>query len=459
MGPAGLANFLAPIFRAARTEHGVYLLEGQNWTSSYYVGAITLALAAAGVKRRLGWTLALVVVGSLVLAQGILPISLFRYPIKLVVPGVFCLIALAGLGLAEWAEGSRRRVFWWGCLILGVAIIGIALAAAPDWKGVGNAAARLVALSVGTALLIRPRAWTPEALMILLAVDIATHMPWQNPTISAEYLKPGDSGAKWRSEKGSARSFLTLEAYEALRARMLPDKTNDFLIRRETLLQNLNLIDGLPKLDGFFSLYTMREREFRLALYTSDLSEIQPALDFLGVARFSKPGAVTEWETRATALPLVTVGQAPQMMREGQILRRMLKPDFRPLETVFLHDRAVEAAPLMREIATTTVRVAASAKVVRFEPKRIEIAVSNATPVMMVVAESYDPNWSARADGKELRVRRVNYDFIGLELPANTKAVVLEYRSKAWARGLWVALGSAIILGGVARGRLFSRRT
>lgn len=371
---SGLVNFVAPTFGSEITPHGPILLEGQKWTSSYYVGIVALGLAIAGMKRN--WKLAVLLAASLALATGVVGLGFFRYPIKLVVVAVFCLVALAGLGIAK-LNVSRRRHWSW-------------------------------------------------ALPMILALDVAIRIPWQNPTVPAELLTPKSSRA---ASTPASRSFLTLEAYDELRSRMLTNAAADLSIRRAALLQNLNLIDAVPKLDGFFSLYPQREREFRRALYVSELNDVQPGLDFLSVSRFSKPGSVTEWSQRTNALPLVTGGQAPVFLREGQILRAMLEPSFDPRRIVYLwngYSNSIGGELKFSEGLANSARLhSRSAQEIRIQ-----------------VAESYDMNWQAEVDGKAARLFRANYNFMAVEMPPGAVTVILRYRSRAFENGLGLAAGA-----------------
>lgn len=380
---SGLMNFVAPSFGSETTPHGPILLEGQKWTSSYYVGIVALGLALAGLQRN--WKLAVLLAASLALATGAVGLGFFRYPIKLVVVAVFCLVALAGLGIAKLQIGRR------------------------SWSWV---------------------------LPVILALDVAIRMPWQNPTVPSGLLAPKSSRA---ANEAFSRSFLTLEAYDELRSRMLTNAAADLAIRREALLQNLNLIDAVPKLDGFFSLYPQREREFRRALYVSELSEVQPALDFLSVSRFSEPGSVTEWTPRTNALPLVTGGQTPIFLREGQILRAMLEPSFDPRRTVYLWNGYSNSLGAERKLSGES---AGAVRLASRTAQEIRIQAAGGNPGFAVIAEAYDSNWQAEADGKAARLFRANYNFIAVEMPPGAATATLRYRSRAFENGLGLAAGA-----------------
>ena len=120
----GAANFLVPLFRATGSLTGVLMQPGQEWTTSYYVGILTVVLAVLAVWKardsRVSF-LAVVAVGGVLLAMGdsglILKllreaapaVGVVRFPIKFVVLTVFSLPLLAAAGLA-WLQtfGTRK---------------------------------------------------------------------------------------------------------------------------------------------------------------------------------------------------------------------------------------------------------------------------------------------------------------------------------------------------------------
>jgi hypothetical protein len=71
------------------------------------------------------------------------------------------------------------------------------------------------------------------------------------------------------------------------------------------------------------------------------------------------------------------------------------------------------------------------------------IVVRAAGPGLLVIGEGYDPGFSARIDGFEARVLRVNADRIGVVLHEGTHRVVLTHRARGLLAGLVVAALSA----------------
>ncbi|HPT16576.1 MAG TPA: YfhO family protein, partial [Kiritimatiellia bacterium] len=64
----------------------------------------------------------------------------------------------------------------------------------------------------------------------------------------------------------------------------------------------------------------------------------------------------------------------------------------------------------------------------RLIPGRCEFTVKNHGPVVMRVAEKFDPNWQATVDGQSRPVLRIDYMFQGVAIEeAGTHRVVLAY--------------------------------
>jgi Bacterial membrane protein YfhO len=88
------------------------------------------------------------------------------------------------------------------------------------------------------------------------------------------------------------------------------------------------------------------------------------------------------------------------------------------------------------------------------------IVVRAAGPGLLLVAEGYDPGWSARVDGAPAAVRRVNGDRIGLVLAEGTHRVVLTYRTRGLAAGCALAVaGLALLVASFWRQRARRRLT
>ncbi|MDW8310904.1 MAG: hypothetical protein RMK20_16150, partial [Verrucomicrobiales bacterium] len=255
MPARGLANFLVPVAFGRMSNLGMFVQQGQNWTSSYYPGVAVLLLALlTGVALRHGraqatgsgggsdWNSRAGVLGigalvALVLAMGdqtifyravraVLPlVSLMTYPVKFLVVVTFALPMLAALTLARLlpqaaaagaapavpppqpsgATGCSRwieRVALMMLALMGVVAVWAWRAPAPGenlqmtWFSALSRAAFLIAtagLLLATMQRARPLVLrlAPWALVALVWLDALTHQPSQNPTTLPWVFEPG----------------------------------------------------------------------------------------------------------------------------------------------------------------------------------------------------------------------------------------------------------------------------
>jgi membrane protein YfhO len=84
---------------------------------------------------------------------------------------------------------------------------------------------------------------------------------------------------------------------------------------------------------------------------------------------------------------------------------------------------------------------ASRAEVARAGASRLEVRAEG--PGLLLVAQGFDPGWSASVDGREARVVRVNHTQIGIPLPAGTHRVALRYRARGALAGAGLAVAAA----------------
>ena len=314
MPATGLANYLVPLFHCVAAHQGVYMQNGQYWTSSYYVGVGVVALGLLGVWRvrdRRVWLLGLLVALSLLMALGdhggLYPVlkklvpqmGFIRFPIKFVVLATFALPLLAAYGVA-WLRGlpaqdqppEWKRLMGLTAAFMGLIIVILFCAwkfpeAGDDLKmtlrnGV-RSAVFLSAVPVGLLFLsgkikLRSRQIIQTALIVLLWMDVFTHVPTLSPTVPSriyqadlmrQYFMKNDP--KWDAEirLGNARVMQTLESFYKMYWGGLENGMDDAFGRRVTLFNNVNLLDHIPKLDGFYSLYVREPNTVIDYLYES----------------------------------------------------------------------------------------------------------------------------------------------------------------------------------------------
>jgi hypothetical protein len=128
-----------------------------------------------------------------------------------------------------------------------------------------------------------------------------------------------------------------------------------------------------------------------------------------------------------------------------QALGTVLDPRFDP-KTVAIADtsfRDAQAVQLQALPPAATVR----ASVTSYSAGAIDIALDApaAAGQALIMSENYYPGWSATVDGKPAVVGMMNYNLIGVVLPAGARAVQLRFADAAYAKGKTVTLIALVI--------------
>lgn len=479
----GPANFLAPLFHHYAAAQGVFVQYDQYWISSYYLGAGVMALAIAGIfgtrKRRM-WLLTAVAVLCVWMALGahghlypiakkLVPVfSLMRYPIKFIVLSVFIIPLLAAYGI-KWhqtkiesgasirAKNILRNIA--GALLV---VMGIILwfgwkfpMVKDDWNATWqNAMVRIVFLILIPAILIGASLATRfhmqillrAGLLALLWADVYTHAPNLNPTVRRSVYETslGRNALNLppQPQSGEPRFMETQASMEKMHVLSVSNPADDYLIRRADFYDDCNLLDGVPKVDGFYSLYV---REPILAISTVYDAEAMgtPAKaikDFLGVAYISSPDRTktADWVKRDTAMPLITAGQRPVFADDKDIWKGLTATNFDPREMVYL------PAAAQGEIKATPTNVKILSAQIETHSKRVE--VDTAAPAIVVIAEAFYRPWHAYVDGQRTKLWRANFGFQAVEIPAGKHVVRVVYEDTMFHIGLVISCISVAAL-------------
>ena len=475
----GWLNFLVPGFRVNHSSSGLWYQPGQFWTSSYYTGGAVLALAlwaATRLRQPRTFLLLLVLAASAVLALGdtgklfhwlrlTLPVAnVMRFPIKFVVVAVFALPLLAAFAVRDWSDASREknRGAWPGSarlaltmtlLLAGVAAWSVAAplhqndATQTIWSALRTGIFLLLALTLLTAQLQGHRrlggSLGTMALLLTLWLDVLTHAPWQNPTapnhVLARLTVP-PQGMAPAPELGRGRALLSLPAMSEFYTRNSPDAAESFRERRLGLPNSLNLIDRVPKVDGFFSLYLPEERRVHFRLYASD-TKVRPRLaDFLGVTQVSATSNLLAWTARDTAMALVTGGQQPVFLEPGSALTNLISQDFEPQKYVLM-------PPEARPVINVTNGAAVTIHKVEWLNHRVRVEAESTQAALLVFSQTHYHPWQARVDGEEKVIWRANVAFQSVEMPAGRHVVELVYLDHAFRFGCALSLAGLALTG------------
>ena len=460
----GLANLVVPQFHASQSVLGTYHLHGQYWTKSYYVGVGVLSLALIGLwreRRFRTWWLGGAALAGLMLALGnagvvygwlkqIVPwVSVARYPIKFVALAVFAIPLLAAFGFNSLQSGavatSRRRersLILTGVLLLMLAV-GTLCAARwfpkqeeiwpVTWQ---SALSRMILLAgfIGGFIALlrvrtaRARCLLAVAVVALVGLDLATAGMRLHPAVATRAFGPMEFNMSFRPRLGESRALVSRQAERLLDRAGTADLVAYCVGIRGALFKNNNLLEGIPKVDGFCSVQLKHQAEIYFVLTAGTNSLAEPLSDFLGVAQVTAPDNFFAWQSRSNSLPLVTAGQRPAFASDTEILKAVAADDFDPRRVVYL------PAGVQTEVGATN---GSDAKIIsaQWAAHRIRISVEAATPAVVVVAQSFYHNWRASVDGHPTPIWRANHAFQALEVPTGRHEVTLVYQDKAFQLG------------------------
>ena len=471
----GWANFFVPLFRCFESHQGVFAQLGQYWTSSYFPGLAVLLFALSGAvldRRKETLILALIAIGSVILAMGhnlpvypallraIPGLGVIRYPVKFIVFASFALPLLAAFGAARLRRAmtepppGQRRFLTAGALftvallscIAGVLWLDRARPhAISHWIYTMDSGARsvgaVVLAALGAAFLFKARSQAARAilsaaLVLLVWGELMLHTPRLNPTIPRWVYDPGLTRRemKWNPEPapGASRAMLSPWAEWRLNHLALTNAIEDHMYGRYSLFANANLLENVPKVDGFFSLYFPEETAVRSLLYASTNQSLPQLAAFLGVSQISAPDSMIQWEARTNFLPFATAGQKPVFTNTAGVLAALASPEFRPAAEVFL------PAELESEFSRPAAR--ATARLTRFSPHEIEIAAEADSPAFVTLAQARYHPWQARVNGQPAPILQANHAYQAIPIPAGSSVVRLSYEDRAFALGKIISL-------------------
>src|SRR5437879_4915073 len=168
------------------------------------------------------------------------------------------------------------------------------------WHNAAGRAVFLVLILGNLALLPRTVTFRSQLLLrlfllTLLWLDVYTHAPNPNPTVKRDVYASSsirmDMKLPAPAQVGEPRAMETLSSINKVRFLSLPDPATDYLSRRLALYDNCNLLDDIPKVDGFYSLYLRETDEVVSMLYVYDARHVEckGLKDFLGIAHISAP--------------------------------------------------------------------------------------------------------------------------------------------------------------------------
>jgi hypothetical protein len=480
----GWANFLVPMAFGGTWNAGVFFQYNQAWTSSYYLGLGTLWLALLSIwaardsvepkifsRRKIRLLVALAIV-SFIFALGentfvlpavrkILPqLSFITYPVKYILLAVFVAPLLAAFALAN-LQNLKNRVAIVGTILF----LLIATILFWAWRfpfptdnvhaTLANGLSRIAFLILtGGALFLSARGFkfAPLILILVAWLDVFTHEPAQNPTVTPnvyeQNLAREDLKMNPQPELGGSRAMVSPFAANEFVHFASGDPKQNFLAKRAGYCANVNLLDDVPKVDGFFSL-TPRENNDVLGYFYRTTNADFPRLeDFTGVSQITAPEKMLKWESCKTFLPLVTTGQKPIFLDDEKTLQALTQNDFDGSKIVFL--------PL-EDKSFVTVSNQTSAKILnsKFSNQTVDVEVEVQEPSLVVVAQTYYHDWRAFVDGQPTKLLRANDAFQAVQIEQGKHHIHFFYKDRVFEVGASISIFAWL---GCLAGLSFSRK-
>jgi hypothetical protein len=284
---------------------------------------------------------------------------------------------------------------------------------------------------------------TQLAILTLMGLDIASQALRWHPTLPASALAPDlwqQHSAARAPQPGESRVMISPQAEKHLLRSTVKDLTQDLVGKRLALWSNLNLLDGIPKVNGSSTLQVREQSQVQNALYNVTNMSCAGLIDFLAVSQITASNSVVEWAIRTNPCPMVTCGQRPVFDTPTNILKALVDPQFNPREVVYL---TAEARPFISVHERTSARVLAQ----EFSGHRLKLVIEAEKPSLVVIAQTYFHPWRAFVDGRPTDLWRANGAFQGLEVPAGRHDVLLKYQDPAFRCGAlisglaWLATG------------------
>ncbi|MFI5346104.1 MAG: YfhO family protein [Elusimicrobiota bacterium] len=445
--PTHGAEVLAAAFGLGSADN---FIERAAWLGLPALAFAALALSRRGGERETRFHAGLALFG-LAAALGVPPLPwLWRFlpgfsaanPTRLLLLFCFGAATLAGLGCDEDGEPAPVRTRYWvsgvfaAALLLDLAAISrawSAFSAAELGFAFGQAAAFVAEAGAALWLLARPgaRRWAPlVAALFLLRVGLGV-----NPTAPGDLLYPKTPGIQALAEtQGEGRVF-------GLGWALAPDTGMAFGLRDArgrdftTLRRYEELVTGragsfdfyqnpaaLPPSPSLLAISALAATDKTAGAVPPDWTPVY--LGDLLVFRAPLPGR------RALFVPEARVA-AP-----ARTLAAVRAPGFDPSRTVWLDDWF--SAP-------ASSGAAGAARVSAETPDEVVVTVRSDGPGWLLLLDSWYPGWRATVNGAAAPVRRADYAFRAVAVPAGDSTVRFTYVPFSFWIGL--ALSALSVLG------------
>ena len=177
-----------------------------------------------------------------------------------------------------------------------------------------------------------------------------------------------------------------------------------------------------------------------------------------GIVERFRAGQDTVYEVPSVLPRAFVAGAVRSMPDDDALLAALATADLTTLRTtVFISPRVREQAlDEVDSLPASAGQPAGSARIARYTPDEVEVAVSADGPGVLVLTDVVAPGWIADRDGVRVPIATVDETFRGVAVDAGTHTVVFRYRPGFTYLGFIIAALALVLTG--ALGILVRRR-
>lgn len=136
------------------------------------------------------------------------------------------------------------------------------------------------------------------------------------------------------------------------------------------------------------------------------------------------------------AMPRYKLYSQWQKADENATLAAITSRDFKPDQQLFVNDESIQSV-------TSGTTNAGTASIVSYAPKRIEVKAEAAAPSILLWNDRWSPNWKAFLDGQPVNLLRCNFIMRGIQVPAGSHQIRMEYSQPT--RAVYVSFAAAAV--------------
>lgn len=422
---------------AASLSQPPWLPAGSGFLQTLYVSLPVFAIAAAAFllpdrrKEKLLWAGLAAAAVLLALLPARLP---FRYPAKFIVLALFAvsLLAAEGFEALRFAPASRQRRLAAAGLAAATALAGLLLTRTPAEKATVAAAGALAALAALDNSVVRRGVALGLAAPLLAAHLAAAALPLPRLAPLAAFEKPP------RAPHGKVLTSQDPLLSDWASA-VLPSEESRVRRQVDSLEGYSNLPFGIAKARTASALPSAEEAIFARALDGAGNLTLPAAAAGCGEVRFPQGSGV------ARVLVSPTLSGAQFFFRE----KRATSPERALSEIVsgrfdFSRVVLVESPRGIRPSGKTM----AVASTISEAPERVEYSVTLSRDAWLYRAQSWDPWWKARIDGRPVAIVRANGVFSAVFVPAGEHRVLWRYEPWPFYAGAFVSAFALLVVVG-----------